>query len=72
MSDHDEKGIDASAYLVQSHPVLNEKSDARIEVTNVSLENEVFLGLRRDLTLQIPQTLLGLRYFIMAKPRPDE
>jgi len=44
--------------LIQSHPVLNEKRNPRVEITDISLEDKVLFGLSRDLSLEVPESLL--------------
>jgi hypothetical protein len=41
-------------YLLQSHAVLNQQCNTRIKIAHVLLEDEVLLGLRRDLGLEVP------------------
>ena len=46
-------------HLIGGHTVLDEKRYARVEVADIPLEDEVLLGLRRDLGLELSQYLLG-------------
>lgn len=39
--------------------VLDEESDAAIEVADIALEDKVLLGLSRDARLEVPKTLLS-------------
>lgn len=54
-----DRGKRAATYLFEGHAVLDQERNARVEVANVLLENEVLLGLRRDLGLEVPQNLLS-------------
>jgi len=47
------------AYLFQRHPVLNQQSYPRIEISHIFLEDEVLLGLGGDFRFQIAQMSLG-------------
>ena len=49
---------EVAAYLIQSHPILDEQRDTGVEIADVPLEHEVTFRLRRDTTLEISQPLL--------------
>lgn len=48
-------------HLFQSHPVLDQQGNARVQVSYILLQDEVLLGLRRDLRLEFSQVFLRYR-----------
>jgi len=48
-----------SSYLFQRHAVLDQQGDPRIQVPDILLEDEVLLGLRRDLGLEVAEDFLS-------------
>lgn len=46
------------AHLVESHSVLDEEGDARVEIPHVALKHEILLGLGTYARLELTQTLL--------------
>jgi hypothetical protein len=44
--------------LIGGHTILNKKSNARVEISNVTLEYEVFLGLDGYLAFEVAKTFL--------------
>ena len=45
--------------FIQGHAILNQQGYPGIEKTNVALKYKVLLGLGRNASFEIPQTLLG-------------
>jgi hypothetical protein len=45
--------------LVQCHSILDQESNARVQISHVPFEHKVLLALRRDLALQITEGLLS-------------
>lgn len=46
-------------YLFKRHTILNEQSNARIQIPYIFFKDEIFLGLRRDLGLQFTEISLS-------------
>ena len=63
------KKVKGEACLVKSHAILYQKTDTRIEKTDVALQDKVTLRLSRDARLEIPQTLLRFRATVINKKR---
>lgn len=52
-----------ATYFIQCHPILNEQSDTRIKIPNISLQNEILFRLSRNFALQVSQTLLSCFFY---------
>jgi hypothetical protein len=46
-------------YLFKRHPVLNEQSYPRVQISDIFFKNEILLRLRGDLRFEFPQIFLS-------------
>ena len=54
-----EDGSLESTHLIKRHPILDEKSYPRIQITHVTFEDEILLGLSGDTPFEVSQALLS-------------
>lgn len=52
------------AHLFQCHAVLDQQGYSRVEIAHILFQDEVLLGLRRDLGLEFAEYLLGCEWLV--------